>query len=95
MAFYNWAIANGWQRGLTIDRIDNNGNYSPENCRFVSRTINQRNSRRCKLTEEEVRSMRDEFNEGARICDMAKQFGIEWDVAYKIKNRITWKGIEP
>ena len=33
--FYNWAINNGYTSGLTLDRIDNNKNYTPSNCRFV------------------------------------------------------------
>lgn len=45
MAFYNWAMANGYNDTLTIDRIDVNGNYEPNNCRWVSYKQQSRNRR--------------------------------------------------
>ena len=44
-AFYNWAITNGWEPRLQIDRINNNQGYRPSNCRFVTNQINQNNKR--------------------------------------------------
>jgi len=43
--FINWALASGWKKGLSIDRIDNNSNYEPDNCRWVTSKENNRNRR--------------------------------------------------
>jgi hypothetical protein len=42
-AFIQWALNNGYKQDLQIDRIDNDGNYEPSNCRFVTQTVNMRN----------------------------------------------------
>jgi hypothetical protein len=47
--FIQWAKCHGWKEGLQIDRIDNDGNYSPDNCRFVTRKANCRNARHNRL----------------------------------------------
>lgn len=46
--FYNWSVNNGYKENLTIDRINVNGDYEPNNCRWVTQktqSVNKRNNR--------------------------------------------------
>lgn len=69
--FYNWALANGWKEdstGISIDRIDVNGDYCPENCRWAS-AVEQANNKRNTL-------MLTARGETKAINDWARDVGI-------------------
>lgn len=68
MSFYNWAINNGYKENLTIDRINNDGNYEPSNCRWVTMKEQNRNQSKNKFIT----------YRGKTLCltDWAKLIGI-------------------
>ena len=56
--FREWSMNNGFELDLEIDRKDNDGDYTPENCRYVTRLDNQRNTRQNVLDEQLVREIK-------------------------------------
>lgn len=43
--FYNWSMTNGYCEGVSIDRINSNGDYEPSNCRWITNKEQQNNKR--------------------------------------------------
>lgn len=80
--FYNWAINNGYKDDLTIDRINNDGNYEPSNCRWATileQSHNKRNS--IKLTYN---------NETKHISELAKEYGLTRDCLWERLYVLNW-----
>lgn len=75
MNFYNWAMANGYQDDLTIDRIDVNGNYEPNNCRWATKKEQSINRRNIHLIT---------FNDKTQtLTDWAKDLNINFNTLYQ------------
>lgn len=72
--FKEWALLAGYQEGLTLDRIDNNGNYCPENCRWVTMKEQARN----RTTNHYIT-----YNgETKCVTEWAEEFGIDQGLFY-------------
>ena len=69
--FHDWAMSNGYKEGLTIDRIDVNGNYEPSNCRWATVADQNRNKRNSIFVEFE--SQRHSLVEWSRITGIKYQ----------------------
>jgi hypothetical protein len=92
--FYRWAIENGWQEGLDLDRKDNDGNYEPGNCRFVPHVVNVQNSTVAKLNATQVLAIRNRHADGGIYFKvLAAEFGVSIATIGHIVSRKTWKNL--
>jgi len=78
ISFRDWSLNNGYTDNLEINRINNNGNYCPENCNFVTRRENVRNQRRVKLTMDKAKEIRILYTSGNYT---RKELSIKYNVS--------------
>lgn len=88
--FYKWA-KNKHKIGLTLDRRNNDGNYEPSNCRFITMLENRRNSPLTKLNIEKVKIIRSLLKEDKiKQGEIGKMFGVSGVAISNIKTKRRW-----
>lgn len=82
LSFYNWAIANGYQDGLTLDRVKSDKSYEPSNCRWLTREENTRRAQKGKSDQGSAKPIT--FNgETLTIQGWADKLGISYQTLYQ------------
>lgn len=89
--FYDWAMMNGYADNLSIDRIDNNKGYSPENCRWVDMSVQNNNTRRTRKIE--YNGETHSVSEWSRIIGLSrntivKRLKLGWNIEKTLSKSI-------
>lgn len=82
LTFRDWAIQNGYKEGLTLDRVDVNKGYSPDNCRWVSRKVQTNNT-----TQNRYITYRGETKSLSQWCD---ELGLKYHRVKDRLNKLHW-----
>ena len=89
--FFDWAMSNGYKDNLTIDRINNNGNYEPSNCRWVTTKVNNRNRPTTRLSFEDAQDIRNAYLLGCFTQkEIAEGYGVCSQYVGQIINNQKW-----
>ncbi|CAK7030495.1 MAG: hypothetical protein ENTA_03295 [Enterocloster clostridioformis] len=77
--FYNWAMLEGYTDDLTIDRIDNNGDYEPSNCRWITQ--------KAQCSNRETNQLFEYDGKVQTIMQWADEYGINYE---KLRKRLIY-----
>jgi hypothetical protein len=86
--FYSFALNHGWEKGLMIDRINNDGGYEPDNIRFVTPATSGQNRSTTKLNVEDVQAIRES---AGNTQSLANRYQVTTVHINAIKRHDKWK----
>jgi len=90
--FRDWSLNNGYADNLQINRINNDGNYEPSNCEWISHKENARHRRGQKINMEKANEIRALWNTGNYTQkELAEKYNVNRITISKIINNKTWK----
>ncbi len=87
--FVAWAEST-YIKGLTLERSDNDGNYTPNNCTWATKKEQVRNTRRVKLSVEIAKEIRFLYRNGFRVCVLADIYGVNKTAISSVLRGINW-----
>jgi len=92
LSFYNWSITNGYKEGLTIERINVNGNYEPDNCTWIinaEQALNKRNTHNYTYKGETkgIRYFSEKYNVNYYALK-ARLLNYKWNIKDAIETKI-------
>lgn len=95
IVFRDWALNNGYQENLTIDRKNPDGNYEPINCRWITREENSRYKRTTILTDKNIIEIRKKYIPYKYTAKMlSKEYGVGVGQIFRIVCFKCWKQVK-
>lgn len=88
--FRDWALNSGYKEDLTIERMNVNGDYKPDNCTWIPMSKQAWNTRRNILTIDKVRIIRTKASHGVALKSLAEEYGIDRSYLGRIINNKIW-----
>lgn len=89
-SFFEWALKNGYQEGMDLDRRDVDGNYGPANCRFITHRENSQLRSNARCTRQQAAEAKQLLAAGIGVGAVAAQVGIPYMSVWHISKGNTW-----